>query len=225
MEICELLAWVFFFINIILMSTSLGLVRYHILRDSECCNALDCTGFLDTQYSDYYDILNGARTQFIAAIILFITCGPVCWMSKKWQSDYLPPRLAILVALSTYIVCLLYCDNILRSFYRNPDLPECQPLSTVALEGAHMLAWCSLIVSSLLFYVYLVWQQRNIIEFGRMRTPYLTREMMEELDGDEDEQVVWAPGEKKNAGIKIKSEAGITWQKLEPLKLALERSA
>jgi hypothetical protein len=219
METAELLGWALYIFNIILMSTSLGLVRYHILRDSECCVGSDCTGFLETQYSDFYDTMNGARTQFTCAIILYLLAGPICWLSKKHHIYYLPPRLALLVSLSTYIVCLLYCDNILRSFYRNPDLPECQPLSTVALEGAHLMAWSSLIVCSLLFYMYLAWQQKQVIDLGSMRTPYLTREMLKDIEDDEEEQVVWSPHQEKKpvGGFKVKSEAGILWQKIEPV--------
>lgn len=149
---------------IILIFTSLilGLIRHNVLQDPDSCCLPEspCKLVLLQQISAYYAPFIGLRTRYIFATVMFIFITFLRLSPITLPAVFQNPTLLAFFALLTYTLQLLFADLTLHNLADTPiGLVEPCSLTSAMLVGAiNVLAWFSLILSSLLFFIFMTSQ-------------------------------------------------------------------
>ena len=148
---------------VLLLTTSLilGLTRENVLQDpNQCClpNSV-CDTLLQQQLDFYYNPTIGLRTRYISSTVFLFTVlilrlGNIHPLPMQHQG------LLALFGLVTYLLQILFADLTLHNLSETPTglQPSCSIVSAGLLGAIKVLAWFSLILASLLFYLFIVSQ-------------------------------------------------------------------
>jgi hypothetical protein len=180
MEPWTIVSCVISFVIVFFTALVIGLTRHNVLQDpTTCClptleidsNESACSEILDAQLKAYYDPVLGLRTRYIVAIIFFLVSFGIHLYKPVYELISTTKSFHALLALISYTTMLLFTDTALRSFTTIPSdtTIECAMISDVIIEAIVVLAWFSLLLSALLFYMYMVastsWKNKTVIKY------------------------------------------------------------
>ena len=149
---------------VILIFTSLilGLTRHNVLQDPELCCLPEspCKLVLLEQINSYYAPLIGLRTRYIFATVMFLFITFLRMSPITLPAICQNPTVLAFLALLTFTLQLLFADLTLHNLSDTAiGLVEPCSLTSAMLVGAiNVLAWFSLILSGLLFFIFMTSQ-------------------------------------------------------------------
>lgn len=161
----------------IFSATIIGMVRHNVLQNPETCCVKDssCEETLSSQHMSYYDVIAGLRTRYIIAVVMFLFVAILRTTSIPYHLDFsLSDNVMIFLALVTYAVFVLFADTSLHSFSSSPDtlLPQCSEISTLITSSVRVLSVFLLMVTTLLFYLFLISlpgrNEKNVIVYNSL---------------------------------------------------------